>query len=296
MPALAPAVLAVAIVLSALGAVVLCLLVVLYGFTPAGEEPPGSAARRHLVTRIGHVVAAVCFTVTAILLSVVLARPTRAPAPIPPPMDARVPALGARLQEQEARLTATEARLKDLESTMRREAARPAPAPEPARTEPARVKPPAPAVRSTPAPRPSPTTSRASAPTFQRVDPPPVLVIPAAPPERTIPAPRSAVPAPPSPVAIVEPPPVPAPAAAAAPRDVEVAASAARAPVPAPVSVAPSGPAALEPAPAPAARLDLRRKLREDWATIRRGIESGERDFWRAVDETKRNFRSLVRD
>src|SRR5688572_25624835 len=129
MPALAPAALAAAVALSALGAVVLCILVVLYGFTPAGEEPPGSTARRLLVTRIGHAVAAVCFTATAILISVVLAQPAR-PAPTPAaPADARVPALDARLRDQDARLAGTEARLKDLEGSLRREAARPAPAP-----------------------------------------------------------------------------------------------------------------------------------------------------------------------
>src|SRR5688572_132688 len=305
MPALAPAALAISVVLSALGAVVLCALVVLYGFTPAGEEPPGTAARRLLLTRIGHAVAAVCFTATAILIAIVLAQPPR-PAALPAaPAAARVPVLDARLKDQEARLAGTEARLRDLEGSLRREAARPEPAPPAPVVETPAPKRPAPSARVAPPARVAPKQPAASSTPLVRVEPPPVLVIPAAPAA----SPRTAAPAPPppAPVVIVE----PAPGAAVTPAppavDVEVAAlgtHAVRAPAVAPVSVPPSRPAAVgatpatpppaTPPPAASSGFELRRKLREDWSAIRRGIESGERDFWRAVDETKRNFRSLV--
>ena len=74
MPPLAHAALAASIVLSALGAVIVCLLIVAYGFTPSGEETPLRATRRLFVTRMGHAAAAACFAGTAILLAVVLAQ------------------------------------------------------------------------------------------------------------------------------------------------------------------------------------------------------------------------------
>jgi hypothetical protein len=290
MSALAPSALAVAVVLSALGAVALCCLVVLYGFTPAGEEPPGQAARRLLVTRIGHAVAAVCFTATAILIAVVVAQPPRPVAAPAAAADPRVSALGARLAEQESRLSQALARLNDLESSLRREAARVTAPPSPPRR--IAAAPPAPSP-----PRPAAGTARASAPVVRRPEPPPVLVVPA-----PAPAPRPVAAAPPPPpVVIVQPPPpaaVPTPPAA----DLEVSAlgtPAVRKSPPAPptpVAAAPPRRPAVEPPPAAAPRFNLLGRLREDWRTIRRGIESGEQDFWRAVDDTRRNFRELVGD
>jgi hypothetical protein len=46
--------------------------------------------------------------------------------------------------------------------------------------------------------------------------------------------------------------------------------------------------------PALPSRFDLRTRLRDDWNTIRRRFESGEDDFWQAMDDTRRNFRGLV--
>jgi len=101
----------------------------------------------------------------------------------------------------------------------------------------------------------------------------------------------------------VEPPPAPA-VTPAPPFDLEASALAAPSgrtvsAAPTTVSVAPPRRSPAEsppPAPAPPspARFDLRSRLREDWHTIRRGVESGEEDFRRALDDTRRNFRSLV--
>jgi hypothetical protein len=62
------------VVASALGGVVLCLLLFLYGSAPPDEEPRGAVRRRVLVTRLGHTVAAACFAATAVLALVVLSR------------------------------------------------------------------------------------------------------------------------------------------------------------------------------------------------------------------------------
>src|SRR5437870_2178867 len=77
MSSLAHTALAASIVLSALGAVVICLLTAMFGFTPPSEEPPAQATRRLFLTRVGHAVAAACFAGTAILLAVVLGQPAR---------------------------------------------------------------------------------------------------------------------------------------------------------------------------------------------------------------------------
>lgn len=69
------------IVLSALGALLMSLLVVRYGF-PTGDEDPGESNRRLLVTRVGHALAGVCFAAAAILA--VVALPARVPAPAAP--------------------------------------------------------------------------------------------------------------------------------------------------------------------------------------------------------------------
>lgn len=55
------------IVLSALGAVIMCLLVFRYGFTTVSEEAPEEAAHRLFVTRFGHALVGVCFAAAAML-------------------------------------------------------------------------------------------------------------------------------------------------------------------------------------------------------------------------------------
>ena len=121
MPEFAPLFLSIAVGLSAVGAVALCALVVLYGFTPPGEDPPRRAAHRALLTRVGHALAAACFTATAILISVVLVRSTTGATGTA--SDARVPNLSARVAGQETRLAETELRLHELEEALRRRAA-----------------------------------------------------------------------------------------------------------------------------------------------------------------------------
>jgi hypothetical protein len=273
MPVYAPAALAAAVALSALGAVTLCALVMLYGFTPAGEEPPGETSRRMLFTRIGHALAAVCFAATAILIVLVLARPT--PIPAAPPVagqDTRVPALGARVAGQETRLSETETRMQRLEHAMNERAAAP-----PAVAEDTRV--PALGARMTGQEvRMSEAEARmrkleraiqeraavAAAPT-----PPGVRARSALPIAAALPAPPPVAPSPvPPPVAVS---PVLAPSAIASPP-------------PPPAASAP--PARSAPPP----RFDLRNKLREDWREIRRGADSAGDDFRRAVDGVKRNF------
>ena len=124
--------LAAAVTASALGAVVLCALVVLYSFTPADDDTPEKATRRVFLTRGGHAVAAACFAATAILIAVVLVHPA-APPPqaVAPAPDPRVAALRDDLAGQESRLGETQARLQQLEEALRRRAAE---APAPARS------------------------------------------------------------------------------------------------------------------------------------------------------------------
>jgi hypothetical protein len=70
---------------SALGALIMCLLVLCYGFIQAGEQEPRSAHRQMFVTRLGHAAAGVCFAVTAVLAAVLIARP---PTPVIDPHTA----------------------------------------------------------------------------------------------------------------------------------------------------------------------------------------------------------------
>jgi hypothetical protein len=263
MPAFAPAALGIAVVLSALGAVVLCLLVVLYGFTPADEDAPRRAPHRLLLTRVGHTVAAACFTATAILISIVLAGP--APAPVLPAVgppavpDARVPELGERIAGQETRLTASEARIRELEDALRRrEAEQPRRASEPPAREPARP-------RSTPAP------ARTGAPPSPDPDESTVSAIPA--PAASPPAPQR----PSTPASAVAPSP-PGPALAPA------------APPPPPVAVTAPSRSTPSPAAAPRRGLDLPGKLRDDWQEIQRGVDSAGDDFRSAVDDLRRRL------
>jgi hypothetical protein len=109
------------IVASALGALVMCLLVLACGF-PTGEarpEAPGEPSRRLLLTRLGHALAATCFAIVAMLAVVALSRPFR--AALPPPeagpgraevetLRRQVAALRARLNRAEGRLSATQSR------------------------------------------------------------------------------------------------------------------------------------------------------------------------------------------
>jgi hypothetical protein len=99
MPELAQGALAAALLLSALGAVIVCVMVMLFGFTGPEDEPPLRTARRLMYTRIGHALATTCFAATAILIGVVLLRSARV-APPAEVRDARVPEMGARVDSR----------------------------------------------------------------------------------------------------------------------------------------------------------------------------------------------------
>jgi hypothetical protein len=63
------------IVASAIGGIVLCLLIVRYGFAPPSpDEPIALTHRRFFATRLAHVIAAACFAATAVLTVVGVAR------------------------------------------------------------------------------------------------------------------------------------------------------------------------------------------------------------------------------
>jgi len=314
MPAYAPAALGLAVALSAIGAVALCVLIMLYGFTPAGEEPPGETSRRLLATRIGHALAAVCFAGTATLITIVLVRtiasapavPVAVPAATAAPatvVDERIPDLGAKISGQEMRLSEAEARMQRLEREVREREATRAPAPEPAPA------PAAPNRRVTPKPSgptsavvpdhaPAATTTRVSATSSVEKSSPvekSASSEKSASPEKSASAEKSSPTAPvfatpsASPRTETSPPawgtaPVTAPPAPAA----SLASGPHTSAVPAPPGVP-----ATSAAPTRATRpqsFDLKTKLRDDWRAIRRSAESAPDDFRRAMEETKRNL------
>src|SRR5436190_23246572 len=138
--------LVVCILASALGALVMCLLVLRYGFMPILETNPARADRDLLVTRLGHAAAGVCFATIAIPATVLVARtPVQRVVSAPDPrvterlatldrerqalgeqvgtLDAAVQALrdqigavGGNVQGVRARLDQTEGRVADVEA------------------------------------------------------------------------------------------------------------------------------------------------------------------------------------
>jgi len=285
MPPLAYTALTASIVLSALGAVVICLLTAFYGFTSEGEESPARTSRRALLTRVGHAVAAGCFAATAILLAVVIGQPVRstsAPAP-----DTRVPALDAKIDAQTQRLHGVEQRMKDSEHTLERlemevsEVAARRMGPEAALTEPPAKSEDKPIPVPKNAPR-SRGTVTAAKPAASPAPKPAERAIAVTPIERPAtverPAPSTA-----------PPPPVPAPterAFAPKPQD-EPAASpgpppAAQAPHPAPAAPAPAHSAPARSGEA-AAGNDVRSKFQNDWRAIQRGWDRAADDLRRAL-------------
>jgi hypothetical protein len=63
------------ILASAIGGIVLCSLIVRYGFAPPSpDEPVQLTHRRFFATRLTHAIAAVCFAATAVLSVVAVAR------------------------------------------------------------------------------------------------------------------------------------------------------------------------------------------------------------------------------
>ena len=94
--------LVVCILASALGALVMCLLVLRYGFLPILETNPARADRDLLVTRLGHAAAGVCFATSAILAVVYIARAPAQPVTATP--DPRVMARLAALERERQKL------------------------------------------------------------------------------------------------------------------------------------------------------------------------------------------------
>jgi len=279
MPPLAHTALAASIVLSALGAVIVCLLTALYGFTPEEKERPARAARRRLLTRVGHVVATACFAGTAILLTVVLALTARSSSTTSP--DARVPALDAKIDAHMQRLQGVEQRMKDSEQALERletevsEGAVRSMAPEAA---PAVIDAPRPAEQPRPvsAAKPAPRPRAAIVPVK-----PPAKAAPSAPKPAERPAPAAAPPPPVTPATerAVAPAPIDEPAASPAPPPVTT-------PPPTPSRPSSMIPGAATPAtntreqtPAP----DFLSKLRNDWRSIQHGWDSAGEDFRRAL-------------
>jgi hypothetical protein len=283
MPPSAHTALVVSIVASALGALVMCLLVARYGLTSGSRE---EGERGLLVTRFGHALAGVCFAATGILAVVALVAPAREPRAAPTTIvkvepdraaEARVQALAAEVKAMAARLDQAEARMTVVDSAARRlgdevgsVSARATQLERTIAALPRRGVVAEPAPKATPAPPVPPATND----------------VPAVPP-----APTPATP-----------PPMPEPAAVPRPRGPEPVAhrplhAPARASEPAasPRVVPPSGRATVE-APAGGAAVarpddaQLTDKIRDDWKTIRGGFSTAGDDLKSAVRDLGRKL------
>src|SRR5262245_41500217 len=98
------------ILASALGAVVLCVILLFYGFKtePDDERAPG---RRVLLIRLGHAVAAACFAAALMLSTAALLDQRRAAVPAPrAPRSDELRRLEAQVEALEERLAAAESR------------------------------------------------------------------------------------------------------------------------------------------------------------------------------------------
>jgi hypothetical protein len=107
-------------VAGALGAIVLCVVLLLYGFGSTADDEPRFASRRLFVIRIGHALAASCFAVVVMLTSVAFFGERRAVAPSGgdiETLDARMSALEQRLQAGETRPAETREQPVAIEST-----------------------------------------------------------------------------------------------------------------------------------------------------------------------------------
>ncbi len=173
MPALAPYALPGIIVTSALGAVIMCLLVFRYGFAASEDDDPDETAHRLFVTRFWHALAGVCFAVAAMLAAVAWSARSSTPGPLASPAettgegsaervgraDEEVRRLEERLNNElaalEERLGAVEAAATERRLAAERregEGATAAPPPPPAPTAARRPAPSGPPVRARPGP------------------------------------------------------------------------------------------------------------------------------------------------
>lgn len=318
--------LAAIIVLSALGALVMCLLVLRFGFPAPGDEPAEQGPRRLLLTRLGHAFAAACFAVSAMLAVVVLAERAPARAAVAPPPDPlaartadRVRALEATLDTLARRVDAAEAAaaradahadhvdatVQALGDDVTRSAARVKRREE--RSVATRATPAAPRQATPPAARaaaPAPKTPRAAAVTPAATAPAtataagarPAATTSATPAPRATPPPSAApvvAPAPPFPEAAAAASPAPASDAPALPAadvtrssPLARAGGAPRATASSGVTVAPPARPARDPAPA-----DLGGTVRHDWEHIKQGFRNAGRELRDALDDTGRRLR-----
>jgi hypothetical protein len=114
------------VVSSGLGAIVMCLLVLRYGFAPlhenATDETPTDAGRRLIITRLGHAVAGFCFAASAILAVIAMVQQPRALIGQPLRGGARDAAMAPRhtdVDRVRRELAALEERLGRAESAAR---------------------------------------------------------------------------------------------------------------------------------------------------------------------------------
>ena len=325
MPQSAHTALVVSIVASALGALVMCLLVARYGLTPASSQ---DTERGLLATRFGHALAGVCFAATGILSLVALVAPTREPTSqavvkVEPDraaearlhaLSTEVKAIATRLEQAETRVTVVDsaarrlgdevgsmsARAKELERTT---AAR---ANELERTFAARTKElertiaalprrgvvaEPPAKETKPAPPPSRAPERPVAPSVDPLSPAlPASPLPPTPEPATAPRPQTPdhVTAPRSrtPESVVHRAP---PTAARTPEPAaspRVTPPSGRATIEAPARGGSDGGAAM----AKSDENQLGDKIREDWKTIRGGLATAGEDFKAAVRDLGRKL------
>ena len=113
------------ILTSGLGAVVVCALLLIYGYVPEVTEKPQEAMRRRALTRAAHGAATVCFAVSALLAIVALGLHSRAvsEAAVVAGPTAEVGATVGDLQERQGRLreevSRMAARINELEARTR---------------------------------------------------------------------------------------------------------------------------------------------------------------------------------
>ena len=111
--------LVVCIFASAVGALIMCLLVLRDGFAPISRDP-ARADQDVLITRLGHAAAGACFATTAILATVLVAR-TPAPRPVPtidPKVAERLSALDHQRQALGEQVNALDATVQVLREQM----------------------------------------------------------------------------------------------------------------------------------------------------------------------------------
>ena len=284
--------LVVCIFASALGALVMCLLVLRDGFSPISADP-ARADHDVLITRLGHAVAGACFATTAVLATVLVARN---PAPVPVHqmterigalererralgeqvsglatsmhgLQERVDAANGDLQSMRLRLDQAESRFVKAENGL-------------AKTEAGLSKVEAGLKRL------SEEVAQANARARQQVErpvavkptaaPPRENVVPARPPQRRADAERPHVSASQATAEAVSPPPATAPAPG--PKAAAVAASAHK-----------PAPSAAASAPQDLRDQSVTDKVRKDWATIRKGFST-------AGDEISNALRRFGRD